>query len=44
MAHEEICTDEVRRKEIERETRLLREVESNLKEVCLEFRKQSFRL
>jgi len=44
MAYEQICTDEVRREEIEREARLLREVERNLYEVCLEFRKQSFRL
>jgi hypothetical protein len=39
MAHEQICTDEVRSEEIERETRLLRKIEGNLKEVLLEFQK-----
>ena len=39
MAQEQICTDEVRSEEIEGETRLLRKVEGNLKELRLEFRK-----
>jgi hypothetical protein len=39
MAHRQICTDEVRSEEIEREMRLLRKIEGNLKEVLLEFRK-----
>jgi hypothetical protein len=42
MAHEQFDRDEAHREEIERKARLLREVERNLKDVRLEFRKQSF--
>ena len=39
MAHGQIHTDEVRSEEIEREARVLGEVERNLNDVRLEFRK-----
>jgi hypothetical protein len=39
MAHEQFDRDEVRREEIEGEARVLRNVERNLNDVRLEFRK-----